>query len=96
MKPYEQHLRDAAVPRKFIDEFLDASKPYWARFDPEVGYVLGNSLQHDGMDGCWTISTVQSSGARTSSRRIASGIRSSPPCSGASSGRTASERRSGT
>jgi hypothetical protein len=28
-------------------------------FDPEVGYVLGNYLPHDGMDNSSTISTSQ-------------------------------------
>jgi len=65
MASYEQYLRESAVTKDVIDTFLDSSQPSWARFDPEVGYVLGNSLPRDGMDGCYTISTAQENGART-------------------------------
>ncbi len=65
MKSYEQYLRDAAVPRAVIDTFLDPSSLSWARFDPEVGYVLGSSMPRDGIGGCSTISTAQGNGART-------------------------------
>ena len=65
MQTYEQYLRSAAVPEKVIDEFLDARRANWARFDPELGYVLANSMQHDGLDDCWTISTSLPNGART-------------------------------
>ena len=61
---YEDYLRSAAVPRAVIDRFL--AGPSWARFDPELGYVLGNYLPQDGMDKSATISTVQANGARTS------------------------------
>ncbi len=61
---FEQYLRETAVPRDVIDRFLRG--PSWARFDPELGYVLGNYLPTDGMDGSATLSTVQSNGARTS------------------------------
>jgi hypothetical protein len=61
---FEQYLRQTAVPREWIDRFLRG--PSWARFDPELGYVLGNYLPADGMDGSSTLSTIQSSGARTS------------------------------
>jgi len=64
---YEQYLRTAAVTKETIDTFLDPSASTWAKFDPELGYVLDNSLQHDGLDGCFTISTVQENGARTAS-----------------------------
>jgi hypothetical protein len=65
MESYEQYLRDAAVPKEVIDTFLDPSSLSWARFDPEVGYVLGNSMPRDGIGGCSTISTAQPNGART-------------------------------
>ncbi len=65
MKSYEQYLRDAAVSKEVIDAFLDAASLSWARFDPEVGYVLGSSMPRDGIGGCSTISTAQSNGART-------------------------------
>ena len=65
MESYEQYLRDSALPRKVIDVFLDDSQPTWAKFDPELGYILGNSMQHSGMDNCWTISSTQKNGFRT-------------------------------
>ena len=55
MASYEQYLRESAVSREVIDMFLDASQPSWAKFDPELGYTLGNSLPRDGMDGSFTI-----------------------------------------
>jgi len=61
---FEQYLKESVVPREVIDRFLRG--PSWAQFDPEVGYILGNYLPSDGMDGSATISTVQSNGARTS------------------------------
>lgn len=60
---FEQYLRGSAVPRATIDGFLRG--PSWARFDPELGYVLGNYLPTDGLDHSATISTVQADGART-------------------------------
>ena len=66
MLTYQQYLLDSAVPRGVIDMFLDNSQPTWAQFDSELGYILGNSLPRDGIDGSATISTVQSNGARTS------------------------------
>src|SRR5262245_13785602 len=60
---FVKFLRDRAVPRGVIDGFLRG--PSWARFDPELGYVLGNSLPTDGVDGSATISTARPDGART-------------------------------
>ena len=58
------HIR-ANVPSKAeIDVFLHGAS--WAQFDPEVGYILGNFMPRDGLDGSSTFSTVQSNGARTS------------------------------
>ena len=53
MITYEQYLRDSAVPKNVIDVFLDPDQPSWAKYDPELGYTLGNSLPRDGLDGCW-------------------------------------------
>ncbi len=61
---WEQYLRESVVPREVIERFLRG--PSWAQFEPELGYVLGNYLPSDGMDGSATLSTVQSNGARTS------------------------------
>jgi hypothetical protein len=61
---FEEFLKASAVSRTVIDRFLNG--PSWARFDPELGYVLGNYLPADGVDHSATISTVQANGARTS------------------------------
>jgi hypothetical protein len=60
---WEEYLRDSAVPRCTIDDFL--RRPTWAKFDPELGYVLNNSLIPWGVDGSRAIETVKSSGARS-------------------------------
>lgn len=60
---FVEYLRAAAVPREVIDTFLHG--PSWARFDPELGYVLGSYLPADGIDGSATISTARPDGART-------------------------------
>ena len=60
---FEQYLRASAVSPATIERFLRG--PSWARFDPELGYVLGNYLPTDGLDHSATLSTVQANGART-------------------------------
>ncbi|MBM3211090.1 hypothetical protein FJZ33_02655 [Candidatus Poribacteria bacterium] len=65
MISFEQYLRNSALSKEVVDVFLDPSQPSWAQFDPEVGYILGNSMPKDGLDGSFTISTVQKNGART-------------------------------
>jgi hypothetical protein len=61
---WEEYLRASAVARGTLDRFL--SGPAWARFDPELGYVLSNYLPAEGVDGSSTMSTIQPNGARTS------------------------------
>jgi hypothetical protein len=61
---FEEYLRQSAVSKEVIDRFLQG--PSWAQYDPELGYILGNYLPHDGIDNSATISTVQADGARTS------------------------------
>ncbi len=61
---FEDYLRDSVPARKEIDVFLNEMS--WSQFDPEVGYILGNFLPRDGMDGSSTFSTAQPDGARTS------------------------------
>jgi hypothetical protein len=61
---FEDYLKASAVPRATIDRFLKG--PAWARFDPELGYVLSNYLPAEGVDGSSTMSTIQPNGARTS------------------------------
>lgn len=47
-----------------IDVFLNEIS--WARFDKDVGYVLGNYMPRDGIDGSSSIGTIQPNGARNS------------------------------
>ncbi len=61
---YEQYLRRHLPDRRELDVFLNEMS--WAQFDPELGYILGDFTPRDGVDRSATISTSQSSGARTS------------------------------
>jgi len=61
---FRHYLEESAVSQDLIDRFLKG--PSWAQFDPELGYILGQYLPTDGLDGSATISTVQANGARTS------------------------------
>jgi len=67
MISYKQYLANSAVSREVIDLFLDTDQPGWAQFDPELGYILGNAMTPDGMDGSLAITTSRNNGARTSS-----------------------------
>jgi len=66
MATYEEYIRDSVFKREEIDLFLSPREATWAQFDPELGYILGNYMPRDGMDGSLTISTSQPNGARTS------------------------------
>ena len=61
---FEDYIRSHIPARQEIDVFLNEMS--WAQFDPEVGYILGNFMPRDGMDGSSTFSTVQPDGTRTS------------------------------
>jgi hypothetical protein len=61
---FEEYIRDTVPKRKEIDVFLNEMS--WAQFDRDIGYILGNYMPHDGLDKSFTLSTVQSNGARTS------------------------------
>jgi hypothetical protein len=61
---YLQYIREHVPSSKEIDVFLTSKS--WAQFDPELGYILGNYMPHDGYENSSTISTVQTNGARTS------------------------------
>jgi hypothetical protein len=39
---FAQYLKESAVSKEVIARFLEG--PSWARFDPELGHVLGNYL----------------------------------------------------
>jgi hypothetical protein len=61
---FARYLRESAVPRSVIDTFLNDNS--WAQFDGELGYILGNYMPRDGVDGSRTLSTSQANGQRTS------------------------------
>ncbi len=61
-KSYAAYLRNSAVSRDELDIFLNENS--WAQFDPEVGYILGNYMPHDGQDDSFTLSTVMKDGKR--------------------------------
>ena len=63
IKSYAEYLKNSAVPKEELDIFLQ--KNSWAQFDPEVGYILGNYMPHDGIDESFTLSTVMNDGKRT-------------------------------
>lgn len=62
-KSYAEYLRNSAVPKEELDIFINENS--WAQFDPEVGYILGNYMPHDGIDNSYTLSTVMNDGKRT-------------------------------
>ncbi len=62
---YETYIKNNIPDKKEIDVFLN-DKTTWAKFDPEVGYTLGNFMPHDGIDKSGTLSTIGTNGARTS------------------------------
>jgi hypothetical protein len=61
---FEEYIRETVPTREEINVFLNEMS--WAQFDRDIGYILGNYMPHDGINGSSTISTVQSNGARTS------------------------------
>jgi len=61
---FKEYLEKAAIPHNLIDEFVKGEAR--VQFDPEVGYILGNGIPHDGVNNSSTLETVQGNGARTS------------------------------
>lgn len=45
---YEQYIRQNIPGKEEIDDFLYNSS--WAKFDPELEYILGNHMPHDGIE----------------------------------------------
>ncbi len=62
-RSFHDYIRANVASRQEIDVFLNEMS--WARFDPEVGYTLGNYMPRDGLDGSSTFSTSQPDGSRT-------------------------------
>ena len=66
MTTFEQYVRNCALCKEELDVFLSTTEPSWAKFDPEVGYVLGNYMPRDGVDNSLTLSTSAPNGSRRS------------------------------
>ncbi len=64
LQTYKSYITSNTPNTAEIDIFLN-NAGVWAQFDPQLGYILGNSMPHDGRDNNYTISTVQKNGART-------------------------------
>jgi len=62
-RSYIDYVKKSALTKKELDIFLNENS--WAQFDPEVGYILGNYMPHDGIDNSSTLSTVMKDGKRT-------------------------------
>lgn len=59
-----EFLKRMTCRREEVEVFLDATKPHWARFDPELGYTLRDNILKDGVDGSRTIFRFEKSGER--------------------------------
>lgn len=57
-------LQPHVLQRETLDRFLDTKAQVWAKFDPELGYLLRNAFVRDGVDGCHTLARYQESGQR--------------------------------
>lgn len=65
MMSFKEVIKKCVFSKADIDMFLDEKRSTWARFDPELGYIVSNSSPHNGVEGSFTISTVQKNEART-------------------------------
>jgi len=63
-KTFAEYIKETVPTKKEIDVFLNETS--WARFDRDLGYILGNYMPRDGIDNSSSISTIQLNGARTS------------------------------
>lgn len=59
-----EFLERLAYRKEEVDTFLNPDAPNWARFDPELGYTLRNSVLKDGVDGARTMATYGKAGER--------------------------------
>ncbi len=57
-------LKQAVLTREMIDRFLDETAHNWAKFDPELGYLLQAAVVRDGVDNSYTIGHYDSGTAR--------------------------------
>jgi hypothetical protein len=61
---FEEFIKSAVPTKAELDVFLN-KKGVWSKYDPQLGYILGNSLPLEGIDTSCTISTTLPNGART-------------------------------
>ncbi len=64
MKSVREFLNKAVMKKEHLDHFLDPAAKIWAKFDPELGYLLRNYFMRDGMDGCHTLNRYEETGQR--------------------------------
>lgn len=60
----KQYLESVTLTLEEVDRFLDSSCPNWAIFDPELGYVLRDSVMRDGIDKSYTLARYEPGGER--------------------------------
>jgi hypothetical protein len=58
------YLNRRTLRKEWVDRFLDPKARVWARFDPELGYLLRNALMRDGMVGSYTLARYEPTGQR--------------------------------
>ena len=57
-------LEPYVVTKETLGRFLDPKARVWAKFDPELGYLLRNSFVRDGVDGSHTLARYAPAGQR--------------------------------
>lgn len=60
-----EFLGRLAYTRDEVSIFLDPKQQNWAKFDPELGYLLQNGVLHDGVDASRTILSFGRGGERS-------------------------------
>ncbi len=66
MDNFEKYIRNSVPTKQDIDNFLNKNALTPWQFDSEVGYILGNAPQNDGVDNSISLQSVQDNGTRTS------------------------------
>ncbi|MFC4197852.1 hypothetical protein [Pedobacter jamesrossensis] len=61
---FEAYVKGAIPNRQELDIFLGGSG-VWAKYDTQLGYILGNSIPREGIDNSLNISTTDHKGFRT-------------------------------
>lgn len=64
MKTIHDFLRRHTLRREEVDRFLDPAADNWGVFDSELGYVLRDHIERDGIDGSFTLSEFGPRGER--------------------------------